>query len=336
MPTTVGSLLQKAHPGPAQVLSAPTHERYQTGLARTKATWWLFQHPSFKKWVSTYALPPPGTILLDGDLGVHQLPREVELDVVLSQNKAGQFQLLSQVARQLHLPLVSLEHTLPHPHWPRSVLRQMNAMRGHLNVFISEYSRQQWGFEDDALVVHHGVDTDLFHPGDRPRKTHLLSVVNDWKNRSWCCGFDFWREATSGLPVWVLGDTPGISRPARDVYELVEAYQEAAVFVNTSLVSPIPTALLEAMSCGCACVSTATCMVPEVVVHGENGLLARSPDEMRRHCRTLLEDPAMREELGRNARATVTKRFSMDQFVSRWDDVLDLARRIVPYARGVF
>ena len=55
------------------------------------------------------------------------------------------------------------------------------------------------------------------------------------------------------------------STPAESVADLVNEYCSSKVFLNTSTVSPIPTTLLEAMSCGSAVVSTATCMIPEII-----------------------------------------------------------------------
>jgi glycosyltransferase involved in cell wall biosynthesis len=156
-------------------------------------------------------------------------------------------------------------------------------------------------------------------------------VVNCWIERDWCCGFRFWEEATRGFPVFVLGDTPGLSRPAGSVEELAAAYRGAQVFVNTSTVSPVPTALLEAMASGCCVVSTDTCMIPEVITDGENGILCRTAHEMRVKLDELLSDPTRCEALGRAARQTILERFSKQSFLDGWDDIFrDTVARYVP------
>jgi len=655
---------------PLNIISFPTHERYQSGLAKCNANFYLLRAAGIKDWTTKYAPLPDNHILLDPNKGDKQLPLEVDFDLVLSQNKFGQFQWAQELSRRYHLPLVSLEHTLPVPQWGRKRREALLQMRGHINVFISEFSRKEWGFNDqDALIVHHGVDTDLFSPNDLvvDKKQHVLSVVNDWANRDWCmpagqkilttrgyvpveklkvgmevltddgtphpitktfvrdyfgdmvvvrldqdtelrftpthairvlrdgqwkyveasrvragdtlrfpehrqtdfsfndeeyawliglivgdgsvnesgslsiafhtdereraekalsvlnrwigngniseryrsrgqnaitvdatarvfcewlrphiggksaekrlpdfimrgslpvrlaalrglwaadgsfkngkghsprgcfstispclaaqvsellmsfgakcsvrrfkrttnksngqvvpiyrvvaygkdnvercrriiesarwdelhcafrpvvqdvrveeewagkvyncevaddhsyvvapgfvahncCGFSLWREAAKGLPVFVVGDTPGLSKPAASIPELVMRYREAQVFINTSLISPVPTALLEAMSCGCPVVSTATCMIPEVIQHGVNGFMSNDPRELGEYCRILLADEKLREQMGAAARQTILDRFSMGKFVANWNRVFEQAANIV-------
>lgn len=331
MSNQIGSILRAATRKagePLRILTFPTHERYQSGLAKCNAVFYMFRSKNVKDWNSTYAPLPSNHILLNPARNDNQLPPEIDFDLVLSQSKFGQFQIAKQVARQLHLPLVSLEHTLPGSDWSVSQIESLRAVRGDINVFISDFSRKAWRW-DDGEVIHHGVDSEVFSPAPVNKKAHALSVVNDWVNRDWCCGFSFWRQATDGIPVFAVGDTPGLSKPASSVVDLVNRYREAEVFVNTSLVSPVPTALLEAMSCGCAVVSTATCMIPEVIEHGVNGLLAKDPAEMRSHLQLLLGDASLRKTLGENARQTVLERFSMGKFVSAWDGVFHRAAKIV-------
>jgi glycosyltransferase involved in cell wall biosynthesis len=200
-------------------------------------------------------------------------------------------------------------------------------MGGDVNVFISDFSRQAWGFGGDSTVIHHGIDTEVFKPAPRlvKKEAHALSVCNDWINRDWCCGYNLWREVTKDLPVHVLGDTPGLSKPAASVAELVMQYRKAQVFVNTSLISPVPTSLLEAMSCGCAVVSTATCMIPSFLINGVNGLISNDPGTLRAYTKTLLEKPELAAKLGEAARKTILEQFSLDSFVSNWRGVFDRA-----------
>jgi glycosyltransferase involved in cell wall biosynthesis len=262
----------------------------------------------------------------------NQVPMDVEFDLVLSQNKFGMFQILHQFARENHLPLVSLEHTLPVPSWTQADLNGLRQMRGDVNVFISEFSRKEWGWDEkDAEVVHHGVDTQLFSPAEQlvDKKPTVLSVVNDWINRDWCCGFKLWQSVVQNdIPVTVVGDTPGLSKPAASTHELVMRYREAQVFINTSLISPVPTALLEAMSCGTPVVSTATAMIPEVIQHGVNGFISNDAAELREYTQMLMSDASLRKRIGDAARETILKRFSMEKFVENWNGVFERAANI--------
>lgn len=328
MPCIVGTLTRAASRRKGErlnILTFPTHERYETGLAMTGHNFYALRGPGIKDWNKQYAPVPPNYTLLDPTLDTRQIPVELDFDLVLSQNKAGQYPVAVQIARRLHLPLVCLEHTLPPKEWTPGQIARVMRMKGDINVFISEYSRAEWGWlENEARVVHHGIDTKVFKPTTpfKDRTPHALSVVNDWINRDWCCGYNLWKQAMDGLPVMVLGDTPGLSKAAKGVPELVAAYNNSQIFVNTSLISPIPTALLEAMACGCAVVTTGTCMIPNVVRHGINGLVADTPAKIRSCVERLLANPEEAEGMGRAARNWIENQFSMNTFIKNWNSVL--------------
>lgn len=334
MASAVGSILRQAtrQPGePLNILTCCTHESYESALAKTNARFYAFRTPQVKDWDQTYRPLPNNYSLLNPERGMRQIPPDIEFDLVLSQNKFGQYQLLSGLARQLHLPLVTVEHTEAYPTWMPQMREQLRRMRGDIDVFISDYSRKVWGWGEDAVVIEHGIDAQLFSPNEKlvKKKNHALSVVNDWVNRDYPCGFTFWREATQGLPVFVVGKTPELSNPARSVAELVMRYREARLFVNTSAFSPIPTSLLEAMSCGLPCVSRPTGMIGEIIVHGENGLLAENPTDMRKLVEEVLHNDDLARRLGQNARRTIAERFSMGRFVSQWEEVFRRASQLV-------
>ena len=79
---------------------------------------------------------------------------------------------------------------------------------------------------------------------------------------------------------------------------MVEEYNKCSVYLNTTTLSPIPMSLLEAMSCGCAIVSTSTCMIPEVIDNGKNGYISND-EELKMYVQTILKDQDPKEELGR-------------------------------------
>ena len=318
------------------ILTFPTHERYESMLSKTGHNFYAYRAEGIKDWNETYARLPDNYHLLDPDLGDNQIPEYIDFDLVLSQNKFGQFQKAIQLAKFLHLPLVNLEHTLPMPQWGDGTMQQVRGMRGDLNLFISKYSIDAWGWEDrgDTGVITHGIDTDLFCPNlkflkEGERSDEILSVVNDWINRDWCCGFGIWQEVIKGLPYKVVGDTPGLSEPAASTEGLVATYQNSRIFLNTSTISPVPTALMEAMSCGCAVVSTATCMIPEVIENGVNGFITNNVGEMKQYLVDLLNDEDMAKEIGENARKTILERYSTERFVENWDRLLTNSAKIV-------
>ncbi len=317
---------------PFNILTFPTHERYETNLALTENNFYSYRAEDVqeikKDWNTAYGDVPENYMLLDGRLGYKQVSLRLDLDLVLCQNKFGQYQIGSNLARQLGLPLLCLEHTLPMPTWNAEQLQSMHDMQGDVNVFISRYSIDKWGYgkSDNVKVIKHCVNADMFRCDDEfgniGRDTKILSVVNDWVNRDWCCGFNIWRRVTEGLPVFPVGDTAGLSRPAKPD-ELIDIYNNHRIFINTSTISPVPTSLLEAMSCGCAVVSTATCMIPEVIENGVNGFLTNNEKEMREYLELLLKDEDLAKKLGKAARETILRDFSVERFTREWNETFE-------------
>jgi len=304
------------------ILTFPTHERYETGLAKTGHDFYAFRSEGLKEWNKDYAELPDNYYLLPKD----SLYNGIQFDFILSQSKFGQFQTAKLLQEKLGIPIVSLEHTLPtsvlKPEW----LVEIKQMSGDVDVFISEFSRDEWGIDGiNTEVVHHGVDSKLFSPLKVEKQPYALSVVNDFINRDYCCNYSGWERITEGLETKILGDNGELGQPAESVEKLVEEYNQAKVFLNTSTVSPVPTALLEAMACGCAVVTTATCMIPEIVKHGENGMISNNENELREYIDQLMDDEDLRNKLGKAARETIVKDFSEDKFTNKWNKIFDYA-----------
>ena len=306
------------------ILTFDTHERYQTQLCKTGHNFYSFRYQDCKKWDTSYGDIPENHYVLPEN----SIPSATDFDFILSQSKFGQFQAAQSINQHLRLPVVSLEHTLPIPNWPEQQTQAFRQMKGDINVFISEYSAKEWNISQDYKVIKHSVDSNLFYPGEWERKNQVLSVANDFINRDYCLNYQGWQRVTEGFPVRVVGDTPGLSEPAKDVSELVKEYQTCSVFFNSSTISPVPTSLVEAMSCGCAVVSTATCMIPEIIENGVNGFISNDEAELKGYIKQLLDDPSLAAKMGNAARKTAVEKFSEESFINNWNEVFDLAYRM--------
>ena len=84
--------------------------------------------------------------------------------------------------------------------------------------------------------------------------------------------------------------------------------------------------LLEAMSCGCAVVGSATPPVQDVIDHRRNGLLVDFFDhkELAEAISELLTNRALAQELGQSARDTVLRSFRLENCVQRQLALMDL------------
>lgn len=117
--------------------------------------------------------------------------------------------------------------------------------------------------------------------------------------------------------------------------EIVRAVAGAAAFAAPSVVGSdgdregLPTTLLEAMALGTPCVSTDVTGIPEVLRHGETGLLVpqNDPAALAQALELLLADAALRVTLAHNARRRVEQDFDA-RVNSAW------LRRIMTEAHG--
>ena len=305
-----------------KILTFDTHERYQTQLCKTGHDFYSFRYDNCKEWDDNYAKRPDNYYILPKNSVLSGL----DFDLILSQSKFGQFQVASQLNVTFDLPIISLEHTLPIPNWPQGQLDSFKSMVGDTNVFISEYSIGKWGMKCKPTVIHHSVDTEMFKPSSQDATTEVLSVVNDFKNRDYCCNYTGWQRVSEGFNTKLVGSSSdGSSKPADSIEDLVKEYNSAKVFLNTSTISPVPTSLLEAMACGCAVVTTATCMIPEIIENGVNGFMSNDEDELKGYIGKLLDDRKLAADLGNNARETIKNKFSEQKFIENWNKTFDLA-----------
>jgi glycosyltransferase involved in cell wall biosynthesis len=293
-----------------------THERYEQALAMTGHSFYCVSHG--KQWDYDYGKKPDNYIL------VQEIPYHISFDLVLVHTSCERLATAIDLAKFFNLPVIRHTHTLPTSQEEVAIFRSTSV---HLNTFISEYSRNKWGFNStNSIVVEHGLDTDFWCVDSHiERNNYLLSAVNLWAQRDWACGWSLWKQTInsnkSELPYRVIGKNPGLSEPAKSIEDLRQEYQSAKIFLNTSLHSPVPMSLLEAMACGCAIVSTNTCMIPEIIKHGYNGLLASNSEELREHCCRLLSDDELAKNLGENARNTIKLKHSLQKFTQSWNTV---------------
>jgi alpha-maltose-1-phosphate synthase len=211
---------------------------------------------------------------------------------------------------------------------------------------------------DRVHVVHNGIDTAFYRPDpardavraagvdpDRPSVVfvgritrqkglgHLVAAAHDIDRDAQivlCAGAPDTPEiaaetekavaelsaARPGV-VWVRG-----MLPTTDVRQLLSA---ATVFVCPSVYEPLGIVNLEAMACGTAVVASDVGGIPEVVAHGETGLLVHFDEHGVAEFRagiadavnTLLADPAAAAAMGAAGRVRAEREFAWEQAAAR-------------------
>jgi glycosyltransferase involved in cell wall biosynthesis len=117
--------------------------------------------------------------------------------------------------------------------------------------------------------------------------------------------------------------------------DMPSAYAGLDLMVMPSLDEGLPMTLLEAMAANRAVIASAVGAVPEVITHGQTGLLVEpgNTNDLKQAMLLLLNDASLRKRMGENARESVS-RFSSDLMARNY---LDFYQRMghLPVTAGV-
>ena len=194
-----------------------------------------------------------------------------------------------------------------------------------------------------------GIDAGRFVPGERaaartalglPPDKFLIGIVATL--RSWK-GHRFLIDAMAQLPerimLVIVGDGPQRAaleaqigtlrlgarvRMAGDRDDVLPWLQALDAFALPSYANEgVPQALVQAMLTGLACVTTGAGSIPELAL-GERTALVVPPQDaqaLRAALERLAGDAALRERLGRAARAHCTERYSLERMLDRMEAI---------------
>ena len=191
--------------------------------------------------------------------------------------------------------------------------------------------QQAFGLDREKVsVVYNGMDVELFRNTGEPRKEKSLLFVGNTEDHK--KGMRYLFEALAMLPEDVTLTIVDEGPPKRltawgmierlhlqdrvtftgkvDLSTLVHHYSTCTILVMSSLYEGFGLPAAEAMSCETPVVATTAGALPEVV--GDAGLLVppEDPAALKDAIDTLLNDDALREELGRKGRIRAVERFS--------------------------
>lgn len=307
------------------IITFCTHERYEQALAKTGHNFYSLKIG--KTWDSDYGVQP------ENYHQVSYLMDHVDYDLVLCQD-GGRIKQAQEIAAMYNIPIIYHCHVLPDIR--QDIERQTalnNSIFANQYSFISEYNKNQWRKDGENVhVIHHGIDFDFWNDCKAEKGGKVISVANLFPERDWCLGWNLWCETvgfkpddqgyTADFPLELVGKNPPYSNPATSLQALRKKYHESLIFFNSSIHSPVPMSLMEAMACGCCVISTETCMIPEIIEDGVNGFLSNDPEVLRFKIKEMLENPEEAKRIGENAKETIKNRFGIDKFVDSWNKML--------------
>jgi len=294
----IRSILKSLDRKQLNCLTISAHEGFESSFQHiNNVDFYAIWNKGNKKWNNSYRNIPTNYHLLYNRIE-QQLPLWLDFDFILSHNKFDNFQTLAPIAEKLQLPLISVEHTCV----TYDGLRKLNNLRGTANIFISDWSVDNWQWQRDesTFIIPHAINTELFHPNTEDRENICLVVANDLVGRGPILGFETYKKIASRYKVKFIGDTPGLSKPAPSLESLIKEYQKAKIILNAAPLSPIPMNLLEGMSCGAIPISLNACAVPDYV-NEENGFLCHNDNDFLIAIDKVLKNKNLADKLSNNA-----------------------------------
>ena len=334
MPTYIQGILRHATRQPGEnlnIITFPGDTHYDISLCETGHDFWALLIPGSKEWDAYYPIPNNYHVLPTNN-GQATLPLHVEFDLIIAHDRGPQYDVADHLSHQYRLPTVLVEHSLPPADWNEGRLAPLRSREGDTNVFIADCQKNIWGFRKDydCIVNPLGVNTNLFSPVDKTeRQNCILWIGNNIMYKDEMYGFPIMRFVTGFpmpmMPLKIIGNNPGISRLPNTITDLVKAYSQAGLLLNTCPNDPLPTTVLEAMACGCPVVSLAVGDIPQVIKNGETGFASKNPEELRTYCSLVLSDKELANRLSINGRELIRKKFGMTRFTKSWQQIITKA-----------
>lgn len=229
---------------------------------------------------------------------------------------------------------------------------------------------------EKVKVIHNGIDVDTWQRDENDDAVRALGIDPDRPSVVWVGrvtrqkGVPYLLKAAAALPPEVqlvlcagAADTPALGAEVNALIEglkaqrdgviviermlpraeLIQVLSHATVFACPSIYEPLGIVNLEAMACGAAVVASATGGIPEVVAHGETGLLVQleqvsdgtgtplDPDKfVADFAAAMIEvvsDPTRARSMGEKGRQRATDHFSWESIV---EQTLEVYKSVLP------
>jgi glycosyltransferase involved in cell wall biosynthesis len=219
--------------------------------------------------------------------------------------------------------------------WEARTLRRAAAVSSPSQA-VADYVRSVCDLRPLPVeIIPYPVDTSQFTPGLKSATPLVLFVGRVEKRkgadillralprvlaRHANCEFVFAGRVCEDMSE-LIGNAPSQTRFLGPVprAELVQWYQRAWVSVTPSLWDNSPNTIYEAMSCGTPVVATRVGGIPELVDHGETGLLVHPRDEraLAEATTALLDDRPQGEQMGKRGREKAVAEYGLDKIVAQ-------------------
>ena len=225
-----------------------------------------------------------------------------------------------------------------------------------ISAYNREYMRDRFAFETPIDVVHAGVRPEKFDTTASARDRRVLTVARLHEKKGYETALEAIAVVAREVPnveYHIVGSGSRYDELTRLVSslgieenvtflnnvsdtELLAEFDRARCFLLPCVITEsgerdgIPVSLMESMAMQTPPVTTTTSGIPELVTHGENGLLTppRDPDATAASVLRLLNDDDEWRELSRRARETILDEFNVQTQVDGLLTTFEAARNV--------
>lgn len=221
--------------------------------------------------------------------------------------------------------------------------RSLFSANKNLNIvacsdWIAEFVRESFLKEKKILVIHNGVDLNVFKPSSANKENKklfkVLAVSSVWtKEKGFQDIIQLRKLLPSDIKIKIVGvtakqlkelpdDIIGIQR-TQNVSELVELYNEAHVLINTTYADTFPTINLEALACGTPVITYNTGGSPEAIDE-QTGIVVPQGDvaALAKAIVYLKENPLSSEACRKRAELLFDKDKCFQQYVDLYEELM--------------
>ncbi|MGE5294351.1 MAG: glycosyltransferase [Solirubrobacterales bacterium] len=288
----------------------------------------------------------PGRYTQDWDIHIRPVPPRARLirleealacgeryDCIIAHNPTDLLDIRTRTEPRLLMIHVSIQARIAEEHpslsaeQAKEILHRYVTLCGAHVASVTYAKGKSWGFGGDVLPV--AVD-----PNEYPLCTGEticgLRVANFILQRKTFLDWSFHERAFAGLPIRIVGHNPGLPgvAPSRDWDHLKDLLRTSRFYIHTAnpdLEDGYNMAVTEAMAAGLPVLGNKH--PTSIVEHGVSGFLSDDPAELRDYAQLLLADRNLALRMGRQARLTVQRRFSVEAFRSGMEKAIELAKK---------
>jgi len=204
-------------------------------------------------------------------------------------------------------------------------LFRMSAQVFAVNKAIADYASR---FTRNVSIVPMAVDTERYRPGLKPAglkpRIGWVGTITNQPNLELVAKPLARIAETRGAILRVIADEP-VSLPGVEVEFVKWNYEQEVSLLQDCQIGIVPVRasawspwkfffkLIQYMSLGLAVVATPTGSNLEIVRDGVNGLYADSEDEWYEKVVQLIDNPTLRDSMGKAARETAVNNFSLSR-----------------------